>query len=146
MPCSITNERCFITACHTSFDGEGEGDGTGEGEAEGECGTTCCESIALLGCGDITCLPLGAFVALSFFSSFNFPSALKYEDLLEGVAQLVVSCSNCDSLRLRMPVVPATRIVVEPEAISSMRCKRGYKGEYPYYWWVKRCAAQTNYD
>ncbi len=80
---SITNERCFITACNTSFygegdgAGEGEGDGAGEGEAEGECGTTCCESIALLGCGDITCLPLGACVALSFFSSFNFPSALK---------------------------------------------------------------------
>ncbi len=66
------------------------------------CGTTCCESIALLGCGDITCLPLRAFVALSFFSSFNFP-----------LAQLVVSCSNGGSLRLRLPVVvPATAHIV----------------------------------
>ncbi len=35
------------------------------------------ENVGLLGCGDIICLPLGAFVALSFFSSFNCPSALK---------------------------------------------------------------------
>ncbi len=82
---SITNERCFITACNTSFygegdgagEGKGEGDGAGEGEAEGECGTTCCESIALLGCGDITCLPLGAFVALSFFQFLQLPFSLK---------------------------------------------------------------------
>ncbi len=75
------------------------------------CGTTCCESIALLGCGDITCLPLGAFVALSFFSSFNFP-----------LAQLVVSCSNGGSLRLRLPVVvPATAHIVGRSPTSPFR-------------------------
>ncbi len=122
MPCSITNERCFITACNTSFDGEGDGAGEGEGywAGEGEAEGRMWDYLLWLWGHNMS--TSRGFCSIEFFQFLQLPFSLKIgrslgrSSTISGVLQ---------QLLFTLPTLGSTSnaIVVEPEAISSMQAR-----------------------